>query len=244
METVENSSFALRTLDDDALRLKATLASDQLRTLSRESLVGHRNAWQDLLTEFSKQKAFWDEADAQHDGRHWGTMASVKSKLECVIAMGGADDTDALLALEALLRTSGAVKETSSHKRGDSSSTTPLRQCAPVLSPAAHGVALDVLEQMQVRQARAELADYLDMVARADDGRYEVRQREWLVVVVKECDVREGILKELLNELITADDARRKLRLLERQLLTAGSAQLLHVGAGRTQHCCGAQPDF
>jgi len=227
---LEKSPFAQIRLDNDeacfALRLKATLASDRLRTLSREDAAGHRNTWQELVTEFAKQKAFWDGANAQYDGRHWGTVASIRSKLEFVIATDGANDADALLALEAMLHTSGAVKETARHQWGNTSYKARRRHCAPVLSPSAKRIAVDVVEQIQVRQARAELADYLDMFARADDGRFEARAREWLVVVVKACDVREGILKDLLNEMITADDARRKQHTLELEFFTVEPVQL------------------
>jgi hypothetical protein len=174
------------------LAVKVTLASHALRYLSRRD---SECCWDKLRCEFKTQNGLWDQLNAGEAGNEY-QLAQLKSKIECGLAMReGGCDRDAILALEAALIMDNAAADT----EGMEASFSKARLC-----PRIKACAEEVLGQMRVCQARHDLADYLDMVSSLDDRRLD-KSQNWPLVMAKACDLKYGVLKEYVSEVIAAD---------------------------------------
>jgi len=65
-----------------------------------------------------------------------------------------------------------------------------------------------ILEMAPVRQARNDLADYCDEVVAGEKARFD-RPADWTGTTVKACELRHGVLKEYLNEILASDGNQR-----------------------------------
>jgi len=183
------------------LPVKATLASHALRYLSRQS---SECSWEQLRCEFEVQSGIWERLNSG-DSRNEGLLVQLKLKIECGLAMHkGGCSGDAIVAVQAALMMDAAAKHVSRHVTATEMKAMEAEFSKAGLSPRMKACAEEVMVQMCVSQARHELAEYLDMVASLDDSRLD-KPKRWFLNMAKACDLKYGVLKEYINEVLAAD---------------------------------------
>jgi len=215
------------------LQQKASQAAEQLRLLLEGDLCDYQVAWEQLRSEFEKQKAAWSAVPACHQVGSHRTVATLRSKLEFALAVHSAHDANALLALEAAMKLNEAVEEVLQERDAESNKrlrwlnhirehseaepsgmhprtwARPGPRRSPVLAPSMKRATEALVQQTHMRLARADLADYLDMIVHADDNRFR-KMHDWLLITIRACDLKDVALKEYINEVLNADEFIRR----------------------------------
>jgi len=224
LESEDTESTRSSTTVLDQTEVKATMASRVLRILADSD---YQRAWERLRYEFECQKVLWGvvekmdrttedhgmvekmDSTTQHDGKtpralnpsvRDGIIAALTSKVELALAMASDCDVQAIYALEALLSLNDTMAKQLSVECAEAASSA--------LSPSLRARAEEILEMEPVKQARNDLADYLDEVAANEHARF-ARAADWAPTTVKACELRHGVLKEYISEVIVSDGNQR-----------------------------------
>jgi len=148
-----------------------------------------------------------------------GFIAALRSKTEFALAMAAAGDSQAIYVLEALLSLNDTMTKQLSAKcpaAASSALSTAMRVAeskepeasSPGLSQSFRASAQEILAMVPVRQARNDLADFCDEVVANEHSRF-ARSADWAATTAKACQLRHGVLKEYLSDIVAFDGRQR-----------------------------------